>query len=65
MSENGLHVSIVEKVKIKLKEYELVNGSIHDDEYESLFVKYYVDIMTSDRSFTNPPKINHRKNGLH
>jgi hypothetical protein len=65
MSENGINMSLVEKVKIKLKEYELANGSIHDDEYESLFVKFYIDVMSNESSFTKPPKINHRKNGLH
>jgi hypothetical protein len=64
MSENGLDMSIVEKVKRKLHEYELENGPIHDDEYEQLFVRYYMSVMDIDPYFKNPPKINHKKNGL-
>ena len=59
-----MNMSIVDKVKRKLKEYELENGLIHDDEYESLFVKYYVDVMSNESSFSKPPKNNHKKNGL-
>jgi len=57
-------MSIVNKVKEKIREYESENGPIHDDEYEALFVKFYMAIMASDRSLTTPPKNNHKKNGL-
>ena len=57
-------MSIVEKVKYKLKEYEKENGPIHEDDYERMFIKFYMEIMDSDRSLTSPPKLNHKKNGL-
>ena len=57
-------MSIVQKVKQKIKEYESENGPIHDDDYERLFIKFYMDIMDNDRSLTSPPKLNHKKNGL-
>lgn len=57
-------MSIVDKVKAKLLEYEKENGPIHDDEYEKLFIKYYMDVMSIDPYLTKPPKNNHKKNGL-
>lgn len=35
-------MTLVEKIKVMIKEYEKENGKIHDDDYEKLFVHFYL-----------------------
>lgn len=53
-------MTIIDKVKARIKDYEAENGPIHEDDYEKLFVKFYLEL----RKDPSQPKLNHKKNGL-
>lgn len=62
--EQKRHMSIVSLVKNYISDYQEKNGTLTAAEYEELFVKAYAYFMEA-QGLLNPPKINHKKNGLH
>lgn len=48
--------TLVEKIKHMMKEYEIENGTIRDDEYEKIFVHFY--LMYKDQYLEESVKSN-------
>jgi hypothetical protein len=48
--------TLVEKIKHMMKEYEVENGPIRDDEYEKIFVHFY--LMYKDQYLEESVKSN-------
>lgn len=45
---------ILERIKFWMEEYIKENGPIHDDEYDKIFVRYYLKVSNEIKNSKNP-----------